>query len=75
MTKLDKEKIEFAEKIAGAMDKLKSSHAYFIVQVAYGKVGESMGWSDVQELLNRILEKKLEFKSRKEYRDFVEGRR
>lgn len=57
MNKQEKLQIDFAKKIAKAMDKLKSSHAYFIVQIAYGKVGENMSWEDVQELFDMILKK------------------
>jgi hypothetical protein len=38
-------------RIAAAMDDLKSSHAYFIIQKAYGEID----WNDAQKILDSVL--------------------
>jgi len=45
---------EFAIKIAKVIKELKSSHCYFILQMAYG---EELDWSDAEELLDKIIDK------------------
>ena len=44
----------FAGRIARAMNELKSSHVYFIIQQAYKD--EDMEWGEVQALLDRVIE-------------------
>ncbi len=41
----------FALRIATAIDDLKSSHAYFIIQKAFGEID----WEEAQEILNTII--------------------
>ena len=47
-------KKEFAEKVAKVMDDLKSSHVYFILQMAFG---DDLAWYEAQEILNRVKKK------------------
>ena len=57
---IPKEKINvkvFAREIARVIMDLKSSHCYFIVQMAFG---ENKSWNDVEEICKRILEEKNE---------------
>ncbi len=42
----------FALRLATAMNDLKSSHAYFIVQKAFG---EDLAWHDVEEIFKGIM--------------------
>ena len=42
---------EFALRVAVAIMTLKSSHAYFIMQKAFGEIG----WETVEELCNRVI--------------------
>ena len=44
-------KKEFARKVAKVMDELKSSHVYFILQMAFG---EDLAWHEAQEILNKV---------------------
>jgi hypothetical protein len=46
---------EFGKKIAKVMMKLKSSHCYFILQMAYG---EELDWTDAEELMKRVINEK-----------------
>lgn len=43
----------FANKIAKAMDELKSSHVYFVVQMAFG---EDLSWHEVEKILKDVKE-------------------
>jgi len=55
---VDKKKINkqvFAKGIARVFMDLKSSHCYFIFQVAFG---EDKTWEDVEEICNKIMGKK-----------------
>jgi len=45
---------EFAIKIAKVIKKLKSSHCYFILQMAYG---EELSWENAEELLDKVINK------------------
>jgi len=47
-----REIIEFAEKVARAMDNLRSSHVFFVLQQAYG----GMEWEEAQAILNRVID-------------------
>ncbi len=42
----------FAKRIAKVIMDLKSSHCYFIVQMAFG---EEKSWADVEEICKRII--------------------
>jgi len=42
---------QFGKKIAKVMDNLKSSHVYFIIQMAYGDIS----WDEAQEILDKVL--------------------
>ena len=44
---------DFALRVAAAIDDLKSSHVYFVMQKAFG---ETLDWSDVQKKLNEVIE-------------------
>jgi len=44
---------DFAKRLATAIDDLKSSHCYFIMQQAYGEIS----WEEVQKILDIILKK------------------
>ena len=55
---ISKEKINckvFAKEIARVVLDLKSSHCYFIIQMAFG---ESKSWEDVEDICNKILKEK-----------------
>ena len=41
----------FAKKIAKAIDDIKSSHCYFIMQQAYGEIS----WEEAQKILDAVL--------------------
>jgi len=43
---------EFGRKIAKVMMNLKSSHCYFILQMAYG---EELDWADAEELMKKVI--------------------
>lgn len=43
---------EFALRVAVAMDDLKSSHVYFVLQKAYG---EGLDWSDAQKTMDGVI--------------------
>jgi len=43
---------EFGKKIAKVMMNLKSSHCYFILQMAYGA---ELDWDEAEELMKRII--------------------
>jgi hypothetical protein len=45
---------EFAIKIAKVMKDLKSSHCYFILQMAYG---EELSWEEAEELFDKVIDK------------------
>lgn len=44
----------FAKEIARVIMDLKSSHCYFIMQMAFG---ENKTWNDVENICNKILKK------------------
>lgn len=44
----------FAKEIARVIMDLKSSHCYFIMQMAFG---ENKSWNDVENICNKILKK------------------
>lgn len=46
---------QFGKKIAKVMDDLKSSHVYFIIQMAYG---EDMSWEEAQATLDKVMQEK-----------------
>ena len=47
---------EFGVRVARAMNELKSSHCFFILQQAYPENADDWSWDDFQELLNKVLE-------------------
>ena len=49
-----REALKFAGRVAQAMDKLRSSHVFFILQSAYPE-NEDWEWSDFQNLLTRTI--------------------
>lgn len=51
MKKLKVSPSEFGYKIAKTMDKLKSSHVYFIIQMAYGEIF----WEEAQDILTDVI--------------------
>ena len=46
-----REIIEFAEKVAKAMDNLRTNHVFFILQKAY----RGTEWEEAQDILNRVI--------------------
>lgn len=44
---------EFAFRVAVAMDDLKSSHVYFVLQKAFG---ERLDWSEAEKLMQTIID-------------------
>jgi hypothetical protein len=46
---------KFGKKIAKVMINLKSSHCYFILQMAYG---EELFWEDAEELMKKVIKEK-----------------
>lgn len=44
---------DFAYRLASAIDELKSSHSYFVMQQAYGEIG----WDICERILDKILRK------------------
>lgn len=46
---------EFGKKIAKAMMNLKSSHCYFILQMAYG---EELSWEDAEIIMKSVIKEK-----------------
>ena len=46
---------EFGKKIAKQMMKLKSSHCYFILQMA---LGEELDWSEAEEIMKKVIKEK-----------------
>lgn len=55
--KEERERIDFAKRLAKVMDDLKSSHVYFILQQAYPE-NEDWEWDEFQKLIYRIMEAK-----------------
>lgn len=47
-----KESVEFGQRIAKAMNDLRSSHVFFIIQQAYS----DMEWEGAQSILNKVIE-------------------
>jgi 3'-phosphoadenosine 5'-phosphosulfate sulfotransferase len=45
----------FGKKIAKVMMELKSSHCYFILQMAFG---EELSWSDAEKLMEEVINEK-----------------
>lgn len=45
----------FAKEVARVVMDLKSSHCYFIMQMAFG---EEISWSDVEKICNKIMKLK-----------------
>ena len=50
--KISRQVAEFAYKVAIAMNELRSSHVFFVLQQAFGDETE---WGDAQEILNNII--------------------
>jgi hypothetical protein len=43
---------DFGKRIAKVMMNLKSSHCYFILQMAYG---EELSWEEAEELMKKVI--------------------
>lgn len=54
MDKETEESLEFAGRVAKTMDKLRSSHVFFILQSAYPE-NDDWEWANFQDLLSRII--------------------
>jgi len=48
-----KETYEFAKFVSRAMDNLRSSHVFFIIEQAFD---DDMEWGDVQIMLDKVME-------------------
>jgi len=54
-SQLAKQQKEFAYRVAKVMYRLKSSHVYFILQMAFG---ETLDWNDAEYILKGIIRNK-----------------